>query len=719
MSFLKNWSFSRKLMMVNAGYVLPCAVLIHFLIVDKNDQVEFNEKERMGVEFQRPLETLLNHVGEYKILLGHVIAGANQLTEKLDVARGQIDRDFAALDEVDQRLAEKLSFTEAALTSQKKEKAATLALKTQWQSIAERREGAPIQNVDVRLDKLIADIRLAISHVGDTSNLILDPDLDSYYMMDATVVALPQGQDRVQETTSFVRSLPLDRPLTEGEKIRLNVLGTMLKNDIDHVLGSVQTALGEDKNFQGISPSLQHEMPQALKEYVSVSETFTRNVFEYSLNPPSAKSQRDLFAAGDKAMDANFAFWSKAADELDKLLVVRIDAIKFSRVVALVLALLAWVPTVIVAALTVRRLNRSFINSVSKLESEAVMASTSSANLAAASQTVSSGSTEQAAAIQETGASMSEMASMVSRSSNQAVSSQELARKVKEQTEEGCRVMERMVHSMESIQGANAQLQNISNIISDISGKTNIINDIVGKTQLLSFNASIEAARAGQHGRGFAVVAEEVGNLAQTSGNAAKEIRNLIEDSRQQVEHILKSTLDRVAEGKSVTEQAQLIFAKIAKDISLISTQIESISEAAREQQFGIEQIAKAMNQMDQSTQTNNSAAHTAARLSDQLMSQSRKLALIARTVSALVLGNAGMNASAKRSEEGSDKPDSPSKAPGSMRDRLTTLSANGPEHSGNASMIAHLTSKDASATASIGNTPVVSADDESFKRAV
>jgi hypothetical protein len=97
--------------------------------------------------------------------------------------------------------------------------------------------------------------------------------------------------------------------------------------------------------------------------------------------------------------------------------------------------------------------------------------------------------------------------------------------------------------------------------------------------------------------------------------------------------------MERVSESREVTEQAQSIFDKIAKDISLISAQIESISEATREQQFGIEQIAKAMSQMDQSTQTNNSAAHTAARLSDQLMGQSRKLTTIAGMVSELVLG--------------------------------------------------------------------------------
>ncbi|RYZ49015.1 MAG: hypothetical protein EOP07_25030, partial [Proteobacteria bacterium] len=142
-------------------------------------------------------------------------------------------------------------------------------------------------------------------------------------------------------------------------------------------------------------------------------------------------------------------------------------------------------------------------------------------------------------------------------------------------------------------------------------------------------------------GRGFAVVAEEVGNLAQTSGKAAKGIRDLIDDSQKQVAHILKLTLERVADGKKVTEQAQTIFSGIASDIVMISDQVESVSEAAREQQFGIEQISKAMLQMDQTTRTNNSAAQTAAQLSDQLSGQSRKLSVIAHSVSGMVFGDA------------------------------------------------------------------------------
>lgn len=637
MNWFKNWSFSRKLIAVNLAYVLPCAVLVYFLILEKNSNLEFSRKEHVGLEYQRPLESLLAHVSQYKVLVAASFQSGADVANRMNLVHGQIERDFSQLEDVDGKFSEELQFTAMGLSSRKREKASAQAIKSMWDNTVKQLSTVTSDTVTSHFNPLIESIRLAITHLGDTSNLILDPDLDSYYMMDTTLMALPMMTDRVQEAATYIKDVRASN-FTEEQKLKLQVYSTLLSGDLDRVLGSVQTALMEDKNFGGTMQSLQRDVPSAFKEFEGSIRLFGAKLNSMVKSNGSDQGE-SLSNLADHSLESSLAFWTKSADVLDDLLVKRQNDIAHNRLIALTLALLAWFPSCLIAFFTVSHLNRSFINSVSKLESEAAMASLSSAHLAAASQTVSSGSTEQAAAIQETGASMSEMASMVSRSSTQAVSSQELARKVREQTDEGCRVMERMVHSMDSIEDANRHLQNISSIIEDISGKTNIINDIVGKTQLLSFNASIEAARAGQHGRGFAVVAEEVGNLAQTSGNAAKEIRSLIADSRQQVEHILQTTLERVSEGKTVTGQAQDIFAKIAKDISTISAQIESISEAAREQQFGIEQIAKAMTQMDQSTQSNNSAAHTAARLSDQLMGQSKKLSSIARTVSRLVTG--------------------------------------------------------------------------------
>lgn len=640
MSMFKGWSFSRKLLAVNISYLLPCSVLVYFLVLEKNNNIEFNQKERTGIEYQRPLASLLSHVGQHKLLMIAAINHASDFANKIDLSKAQIERDFSVLDDVSAHLGDELQFTAMGLASRKREKAATQSLRANWQAIVEGQDKPTADSITAVFDPLISGIRLAINQLGDTSNLILDPDLDSYYMMDTTLISIPKVQDRIQELGSYVKQVSgSSESLTEEQKQKIDLLAALMRADLAQISGSVQVALNEDKNFGGILMSMQKDIPTALKDFTGATEALLAASAAVVKTPLDPNQSEKLLVAADKALEQTLIFWTKAADELDKIIAQRVADIKSARLVALALALLAWLPSGLFAAITVIRLNRSFIKAVSKLKSEASNANSASTHLSAASQTVSSGSTEQAAAIQETGASMSEMASMVARSSTQASSSQELARKVKEQTDEGCRVMERMVSSMESIGEANSHLQNISNIINDISAKTNIINDIVGKTQLLSFNASIEAARAGQHGKGFAVVAEEVGNLAQTSGNAAKEIRSLIEGSQQQVQHILKSTLERVSEGKVVSEQAQTLFEKIAKDISTISSQTESINEAAREQQFGIEQIAKAMAQMDQSTQSNNSAALMAARLSDQLMSQSNKLTLIAQTVSALVLG--------------------------------------------------------------------------------
>ena len=123
---------------------------------------------------------------------------------------------------------------------------------------------------------------------------------------------------------------------------------------------------------------------------------------------------------------------------------------------------------------------------------------------------------------------------MVNKSVDNANSSTEKANLSHEIATEGRESVNQMRLSMQDIENSinhmshqvgesNEQIENIVKIIGEISNKTAIINDIVFQTKLLSFNASVEAARAGEHGKGFAVVAEEVGNLAQMSGTAAKE----------------------------------------------------------------------------------------------------------------------------------------------------------------------------------------------------
>jgi len=727
MTVRSNWSFSQKLMLANLAYLLPCAVLVFFLVTEKNAQIEFSAKEKMGLEFQRPLTNLLLHLGQHRALSHDFLKGVPGAKERLEGMRNQIEGDFGGLDEVEARLGLQLAFSDQELGARKRINSSPKILKTNWQSLLDKYKQANIEEIQDRHDRLLEDVMNAIAHVGDSSNLILDPDLDSYYIMDITLLALPKAFQQVQQTVNFLQTHNLDQTGVDKESmLQLATFAFQLRDTTARISSDIQTAINEDKKFYGSSLSLQRELPIKQKEFVNSMEKMILNLDRLVAQKPGENVQilqPTLLNSATEALDQSYILWVKSAEELENLLEVRMDRHEWERFWALVLAVLAWLPPALLALFTVHKLSRSFTHAVEKLETEAEGANASSTQLASASSMVSSGSTEQAAAIQETGASMSEIASMIARSSSQAQKSQELAHKVTQRADDGCTVMERLVMSMESIHEANSQLQNISNIISEISTKTNVINEIVGKTQLLSFNASIEAARAGQHGRGFAVVAEEVGNLAQTSGNAAKSIRELIEDSQKQVAHILKTTLERVTEGKSVTEQAQEIFSEIAKDISMISTQVESVTEAAREQQLGIEQISKAMIQMDQTTQSNNKAAHLAASLSDQLAGQSHKLTVIARSVSQLVFGQKALESGSRKREPEAVQHATVSGLEALQRrsDQSTLVRKKSGDYGDDASLIDSLARRGQSMesqTLTQGKQPV-SGDDDSFKEAV
>jgi uncharacterized coiled-coil DUF342 family protein len=287
----------------------------------------------------------------------------------------------------------------------------------------------------------------------------------------------------------------------------------------------------------------------------------------------------------------------------------------------------------------VNRLAKDFISVSDKLREAAELTTETAGRLADSAQTVSESSAEQAAAVQETVSSMSEISSMITQTTQNVRECGGIAADVSAKTEQGNQVMRRLAAAIESANHANAQLQSMASIINEVSGKTMVINDIVFKTQLLSINASIEAARAGQHGKGFSVVAEEVGNLAQMSGNAAKEIQLLLADSQKQASQIIEVTQARSRESQEVSNEAIAAFSDIAAGIQAINERLRSVDQATREQELGIKQISSAMDQMDQTTQRNSTVSAETSSFAKTLGSQSERTYRVMRAIRSLVLG--------------------------------------------------------------------------------
>lgn len=255
-------------------------------------------------------------------------------------------------------------------------------------------------------------------------------------------------------------------------------------------------------------------------------------------------------------------------------------------------------------------------------------------------QQLSSSATQQASAIEESVASMEEMTAMIGQTASNSEEGRRIARDCVAEGERGREVVDRMSVMMDEINSTATDLQKIVGLISEIEAKTKVINDIVFETRLLSFNASIEAARAGVHGKGFAVVAEEVGKLAAMSGKSADEIRVLLENSTREVSQAVASTQERVKRGKEVSTQCASSFASIVSTVERIAQAMDGISTANKEQEGGVRQTSAAMAEMEKLTQRNSENANVLASQASNLIEGTQVLDRAVGIMRQLVAGD-------------------------------------------------------------------------------
>jgi methyl-accepting chemotaxis protein len=260
--------------------------------------------------------------------------------------------------------------------------------------------------------------------------------------------------------------------------------------------------------------------------------------------------------------------------------------------------------------------------------------------MSSASQQLASSSAEQASSIEETTASIEEMNGMVANNVENASRAAELSQKVASITESGNETMKHMEGSMTEILASNDQIEHLVKVIAGIGEKTKVMDEIVFQTKLLSFNASVEAERAGEHGRGFAVVAQEVGNLAQMSGKAAQEIAQILSESISKAETITTENKRKVESGSRLVSETATALKEILESSTAVNQGATQVLGASKEQASGIKQVGTAMNTLEKATQENSALAEEVASTSEEMASQCQGLDSIVSELTLLVHGH-------------------------------------------------------------------------------
>lgn len=330
-----------------------------------------------------------------------------------------------------------------------------------------------------------------------------------------------------------------------------------------------------------------------------------------------------------------------------------------------VVAVLGLVFTFLLSISVNTNLVRTLRGIVSRLEMQATGLKRYTEGVSSTSRSLSTASQQSASAVQETASAIEEINAMVAKTAENTQILAQSSQFNTESVQEGQTAVEQMLREIHTIKEANQvvmaqidesneQIKKIVRVVGEIGEKAKVINEIVFQTKLLSFNASVEAARAGENGKGFAVVAEEVGNLALMSGQAAKDITQMLESGIRQVNEIIGVNSDKISKsmqestikiesGKKVADQCGDVFSKIVGQTSKISQLTTETMRAIKEQQIGLNEINTAIRQFSESSESNASNAAQSSEIAGHLQKSFNELNTLMMELQATVNGNSQM----------------------------------------------------------------------------
>jgi methyl-accepting chemotaxis protein len=636
----KALTIAHKLTLIGVAFSLPIAMLLYFMITGINSNIRFAALEIDGEQMLDPLTDLTIALSRHRRLIGR--SGP----ELADIT-GQIDRHFEALKSARAQVGDRLKITPEGLKAASMEDLLPETLMGQWQDLRDR--GAQLSPGDrrQRYDDLLQKLSRLGTRIGDSSNLILDPDLDSYYLMDVSVVGLPLTQARINDILDLGDRVTQQPDLKTEDRFAFNGQAAALTG-IDAVRTDVglTTALREDINFYGTSASLQSSLPPITQDYLSKLTQFSKTLDQLSRSGTKA-NVTEMLTQGDGLLSASQSLNKSIRAELVTLLQTRIKSYQAQRLsyliwsalaIALALGMIYRISTsinrrlghliVIAEAIAAGDLtipvqvdstdeigqlmlsNRLMVDNLNSLirqmQQSGIQVSSVATQLSATTK-------QQEATIQEQAQSTSyilQSLGQVSTLTDQLAQSMDDVLRLSEATAQaagrGQADLGHMSQSMAAMDKASGsisnRLQTINEKADNITSVVTTITKVADQTNLLSLNASIEAEKAGEYGRGFAVVAREIRRLADQTAVATLEIERMVKEMQSAVTAGVMEMDNFIAK----VNHSVMDVEKIGGQLDQITTQVQTITanydgvnQTMRQQADSSHQVNEAMSNLD------------------------------------------------------------------------------------------------------------------------
>jgi methyl-accepting chemotaxis protein len=570
---------------------------------------------------------------QHRGLSALVLGGVTQAQDKRNAKQREVDQAYDAMSAIIKSL------------NDKDIDAAWMSVQQDWTSLRTQvsNHGISVAQSYAAHTVLVPKLLSVTDLVADYYGLSLDPDLDTYQLIQSMYYHLPYLTEEVGKMRAKGAGLLAQKTATLEDRMVLSGIITGVNTRLNQTITAFKKAAVAN-------PQIQLELADNVHEMVKLAGNTVQLATDKIIKAENPDySAVDYVGATTQAIDAQFKVNILASKMLERLLTEKLSnahqrewmvlgtlfglialagitlyfialsilrpmnyAVKIARMVASG----DLTSDIEVRAVnetgqllqSLRDMNNNLVRIVGAVRTDTDIIAAASIEIAAGNNDLSLRTEQGASSLEETAAAMEQLAGTVKQNADNARQANQLAVSASTVALEGGDVVSQVVATMDLI---NASSRKIVDIISVIDG-------IAFQTNILALNAAVEAARAGEQGRGFAVVASEVRSLAQRSAAAAKEINILISDS-----------VDKVGTGSKLVEQAGATMDEVVASVKRVTAIVGEISSASQEQSTGIEQVNQAITQMDDVTQQNAALVEEAAAASQALQNQTANLAQV------------------------------------------------------------------------------------------